>query len=1204
MGSVNKIDQPLLVIGLGGTGFDAVMRIKREFRDRFVPEKLKDGSALDRPPRTRFLVIDTDSGTASKSRYGMTLDKNAEFIDISADLQAVKASGLPAYISEWFDNSVSTADINKNGAGVYRQIARLFLFKKAREVRTKFTAALKDLISVEAAKGGDTSVAAKVYFIAGISGGTGSGILLDSAYLLRHTIMSHETMAGFNAGVEFNGMVVMPDVTIGHHAQANETLRKLYSANSYAALKELDFWMNQPQHQQPFTQKYDDGLQISWDWPPFKDVTMVCASNEKGVPINRPYDRGMDIMAELLANIYAEESKAPKPDGSVNAQSYWSAISNHPAQKSQTRKTYPVSYCYNAIGAYSSAGDEQATVSVERQLVYSHLDSFVLHNSPSMDGDAPSAFYKDAYGEQESKYRKSYDNRYPIPKVFDNEQNYDIDSMRRTSPNDAPHGKTFTSFQRNIKGNHGDEREGFIGQLWSDFVKAARAVMEDPKRGPSYLFTLLNTAETGFRALIKQHITELEGKKARCDGDLERSTPPTDGGSLVQQKYSVFLNAPRLLGIGAQKEFDDYRNTTRTRLYEAQRASAYYRAQLEALEEYMKQLNLFISVLGDFNAALFVQTNLYEEEARNTDKAKSSLFDQNKVRESLTQEFAKEQVSNTIIRGVLASIADEIVAVTQHSMRIDPDAVGAFVDEHTDRLASEQFNHMLGAMTLEQRMVAYGAVNGDMLSFSKDRLAPDLDGGALLMLATADEFRPLDDQNCTRFSYVSVPSGAGNIYAGFHAFLAERGKNEEQNLCVNETTDSLFWVNTAFGLPLMAYRPLKEIKDKYDEVKASHKCMHLRMLSRQEELLENDDRVMNHWFELPDPFINRNAFVVDENETLLREAVGLGLIRIDCPIGYDDTHAENLSQKVYRSKEAHYVTLTEMENRIATAKAASDSPYIRLQALEQIAADQQTSDIHIEGLRTKAEKWGEVLSQSGEHSQVKYLIGRPVLPAMPKADQEAIRQAWQVCYEKAVFEALCRRPPVVAAMRRNVACAKLIQAEVSAAREEIAKLVFTDVRRAAMLRIFDLVQLRPASVIYRDLGGNWEHQGSDNVLYSLTDPSANDPLRAMHKAFDRIDISLRFALWLAVHSQEQVTQGLADRLKSQQETLSRKADKDAETDTIVARAKEIVAKMKELEVTIDHQYDTIGDQEAFNFYRRCINETTDAMQSFLSIWAR
>ncbi len=57
---VKKIDTPLLVIGLGGTGADMVRTIKSLFAQRYVLPKDANGADIPVPEHTAYLAIDSD----------------------------------------------------------------------------------------------------------------------------------------------------------------------------------------------------------------------------------------------------------------------------------------------------------------------------------------------------------------------------------------------------------------------------------------------------------------------------------------------------------------------------------------------------------------------------------------------------------------------------------------------------------------------------------------------------------------------------------------------------------------------------------------------------------------------------------------------------------------------------------------------------------------------------------------------------------------------------------------------------------------------------------------------------------------------------------------------------------------------------------------------------------------------------------------
>ena len=58
---VDKLEAPLLVIGLGGTGSEAVHVIKSTFAKRYNLPVDANGNAIPVPRNTAYLVIDSDA---------------------------------------------------------------------------------------------------------------------------------------------------------------------------------------------------------------------------------------------------------------------------------------------------------------------------------------------------------------------------------------------------------------------------------------------------------------------------------------------------------------------------------------------------------------------------------------------------------------------------------------------------------------------------------------------------------------------------------------------------------------------------------------------------------------------------------------------------------------------------------------------------------------------------------------------------------------------------------------------------------------------------------------------------------------------------------------------------------------------------------------------------------------------------------------
>jgi len=58
---VEKIPVPLLVVGLGGTGCDALLTVKETFAERYILPKDAKGQELPAPVKTAYLGIDSRS---------------------------------------------------------------------------------------------------------------------------------------------------------------------------------------------------------------------------------------------------------------------------------------------------------------------------------------------------------------------------------------------------------------------------------------------------------------------------------------------------------------------------------------------------------------------------------------------------------------------------------------------------------------------------------------------------------------------------------------------------------------------------------------------------------------------------------------------------------------------------------------------------------------------------------------------------------------------------------------------------------------------------------------------------------------------------------------------------------------------------------------------------------------------------------------
>jgi Tubulin like len=269
----NVVFRPTVVIGLGGTGHGAVLKLKKRFIDAY-------GSV---PPIISFIAIDTTENVehSEKARDGsaVTLEPNSERYVLSVANPGALVNGTNEHIDEWWPRNVPIAAINA-GAGQVRARGRLALFAKSRAIFSAVRKAIDDVKQIKNTKqmykeefrisdrGG-----VEVYVVGSLAGGTGSGIFLDISFIARSFLDSLSNITG---------VMVLPRV---FSAMAGVALVK---PNAYGALKEVERFSKMGIEDQ-FTINYGtDVIQVTR--PPFDLLYLIDSINETGNVISETRD--------------------------------------------------------------------------------------------------------------------------------------------------------------------------------------------------------------------------------------------------------------------------------------------------------------------------------------------------------------------------------------------------------------------------------------------------------------------------------------------------------------------------------------------------------------------------------------------------------------------------------------------------------------------------------------------------------------------------------------------------------------------------------------------------------------------------------------------------------------------------------------------------------------------------------------------------
>jgi tubulin-like protein len=293
---------PTLIIGLGGTGKEVVLRLRRKIVEGY--------GSLSRLPFLRFMHIDTDKNQTAAEQYDLRSADDPLYSEVkfanTERIDLTVAGGTGKYVSHlnnfpqiqrWFPTGSKIAQLGDlhEGAGQVRTASRLGFFDAAnhQKITGRLEQCRRELsdaaILAEAARFGFSFNATniRVVIIASLAGGTGSGTFLDTGFLVRRYFPDAERV----------GILLLPGFFSGYAGA--ERVR----ANGYAALMELNH--------------YTFGHSFTADWnghesermgpPPFSTTYLIDGRNEAGLSIGsngKEYD-AYRMVAEALYQDYS-----------------------------------------------------------------------------------------------------------------------------------------------------------------------------------------------------------------------------------------------------------------------------------------------------------------------------------------------------------------------------------------------------------------------------------------------------------------------------------------------------------------------------------------------------------------------------------------------------------------------------------------------------------------------------------------------------------------------------------------------------------------------------------------------------------------------------------------------------------------------------------------------------------------------------------
>lgn len=339
-------------IGSGGTGCKALTHLKKEMYKQVQGDEVRK--------KTMFLAIDTAHKELNEYvRYGQLDSSEIIKLPYLGAKDSIKPTTMLSQFKRWVNpmlwatvggDAAHAGAFDGTGAGEIRQCGRVMMAQENAQQQ------LVDHLRVLPQKLARTNVSKfKVFFLTGIAGGTGSGTIVDLAYLTRYFIKQLDIPEN---AITYNAYLFLPSAC-GRSGNMNG------HRNAYAALKEIDYYMTINLREEQFFMDYGTAATgatpiISKD-PIFDFCTLVegvgsGTQTELGISfVTDPAETSRQIVADSILNLIVSDSDIGNGVFMVD-----SFMSNHIAEitskiNEHGDKVWPrdANYSYSVIG-YSS----------------------------------------------------------------------------------------------------------------------------------------------------------------------------------------------------------------------------------------------------------------------------------------------------------------------------------------------------------------------------------------------------------------------------------------------------------------------------------------------------------------------------------------------------------------------------------------------------------------------------------------------------------------------------------------------------------------------------------------------------------------------------------------------------------------------------------------------------------------------------------
>lgn len=828
---VDTIDNPMLVIGLGGTGIDALLRLKYQVNRRFkLPEDRFSKKKKEKPDNIEFIAFETNEHDRNKKYKGIGLDPITEFVLLSnAEIGSLlqNRSILEPYITDWLSPELIITD-GIGGASGIRQAGRLLLFTKITQVVQTIEKKIQVLSE-------GTNKKLTVFLLSGLSGGTGSGCFLDISYIVRGIMERKHGSAGVDK-VNILGYLFTPDVNLSNKSLSTHTSEYI-EKNGYAALKELDYWMNVDERSERFKQQYGSILTVNSPMPPFNLCHLISATNLEGRLLENAYDYCMNVTAENITNFMANEEKQSGEEFAIH-----DYISNIRTNINQMPKAYAANYQYNIIGASSAVLPiEEMTTYLAYKLFKKMEKMFAI-----VPGQEETEKLARKLGIDIDSVQRRFQERVPEPLPgYENSERLGYANVVKQQVINMD-TELEQSYLTRAREEYIKCKKQLPGELVAAFSEQMTKIFLHPEQGPFYASRIIYS-EKGFCLLkmILSHIENLKESMERIPRDIDSARESAN--ERLGDARSAFISKEKKKNAYIDAKINEY----------------YLRADLERTEQVIEFYEDLYNLLNKENSRIYqvfteILNALNQIFEKNGDILISGQEEQHK---NGNKTYYWNIVSVPDIAKVIGDILDDRNAddlIREFTAELLNRSDKWVKEQEVDIISSisdfltEEFGDLITKSMEDFITIKYGE-DESVERIVERKISDKLNEEAIPVFHLSNSSGNL---NFPSWGFVSVPVKAPSILKGVKNYQNNAISQSKFTIKESEVKNRIFWLNTKNGIPLFVYTPLKIYEESYERTILDKEGIGRHLVQTEK----------NNWTYLPSPIPEKSWGDVYENK--------------------------------------------------------------------------------------------------------------------------------------------------------------------------------------------------------------------------------------------------------------------------------------------------------------------------------------------------